>query len=132
MTVGRPLKYTVEDVEKMIDTYFATTPKNERTITGLAIVFGSKQLLSDYEGREGYSDLIKLAKLKIENLYEQALRDKNPTGSIFALKNMGWTDKQSLDLDGKISINKPDLSKLTEDELRIIADLQRKAGISKA
>ena len=99
--MARPLKYTVADVERMIDTYFETTPEAKQTITGLAIIFGSKQLLSDYEGRDGYSDSIKLAKLKIENLYEQALRDKNPTGAIFALKNMGWTDRQQLEHTGE-------------------------------
>lgn len=94
---GRPLKYTVEEVKAMITTYFSTVPESKQTVTGLARLFGSKQLMNDYEKREGYAEFIIDAKLRIEDLYEQCLRDKNPTGAIFALKNFGWVDKQAVD-----------------------------------
>ena len=91
--MARPLKYTVEDVQNLIDDYFEDTPKDEYTITGLALIFGSRQLLIDYESRPDYSAIIKNAKLRVENSYEKELRSKNPTGAIFALKNFGWSDK---------------------------------------
>lgn len=34
----------------------------------------------------------------VENGYESALRQNNATGSIFALKNMGWKDKTEQDV----------------------------------
>jgi len=32
----------------------------------------------------------------IENMYEQRLQTNAPTGAIFALKNMGWEDRNIL------------------------------------
>ena len=104
MVTGRPLKFTVQEVEALIDKYFKETAETKQTITGLALLFGSKQLLNDYEARPDYQAQIRLAKLKIENLYEQCLRDKTPTGAIFALKNFGWTDKQEIQHSGEINI----------------------------
>ena len=94
---GRPLKYTVEQAEALINEYFADTPRQDQTVTGLALLFGSKQLLNDYEAREEYSEMIRNAKLRIENIYEQALRSQYTTGAIFALKNFGWRDTQAID-----------------------------------
>lgn len=96
--VGRPLKF--EDRESLIQavqSYFDNTPKDEWTVTGLALVIGSKQLIQDYEKREGYSDVIYEAKLMIENSYELDLRKKGGSGNIFALKNFGWRDEQAID-----------------------------------
>lgn len=65
------------------------------TITGLALYLGfaSRQSLFDYEKHQEYSYIIKRARLAIESCYEEKLTSKNPTGSIFALKNMGWYDR---------------------------------------
>ena len=97
--MARPLKYTVEDVERIINQYFSITPENEYTITGLALLFGSRQSLIDYENRDDYSDIIKTAKLRVENSYEKQLRGKNSVGAIFALKNFGWRDKQEVEMN---------------------------------
>ena len=101
--MARPLKYTVEDVQNLIDDYFDNTPKDEYTITGIALLFGSRQLLIDYEKRDEYSDIIRNAKLKVENSYEKALRGKFFAGAIFALKNFGWSDK----METEHTINQP-------------------------
>jgi hypothetical protein len=68
------------------------------TITGLALYLGfeSRQSFYDYEKKEEYSYIIKRARLAIESCYEEGLHYKTPTGSIFALKNMGWFDRQEL------------------------------------
>lgn len=74
------------------------------TITGLALFLGfeSRQSIYDYGEKEGeFSYIIKNARLRVENKYEQNLHQQNCTGSIFALKNMGWKDKTETDLNVK-------------------------------
>ena len=41
----------------------------------------------------------------VENRYEKALSQQGPTGAIFALKNMGWNDKQEVQHSGGITWN---------------------------
>ena len=41
--------------------------------------------------------------LFIEMEYEQLLESKGSTGAIFALKNMGWSDKSLLDMNANHS-----------------------------
>jgi hypothetical protein len=64
--------------------------------------FASRQSLYDYGNKEDYSYIIKRAKVVIEMSYEQMLLTKASTGAIFALKNMGWVDKQEREITGKI------------------------------
>ena len=60
--------------------------------------FEDRQSIYDYIKRnDEFSCIIKRAKLFIENEYEVALRYNNVTGAIFALKNMGWKDRQEID-----------------------------------
>lgn len=115
---GAPPFYdTPEALQLKIDEYFnggankRTIYTEERgyqislyTLAGLAYFLGfeSRQSLYDYEKRVEFSYQIKRARLRIEMNYEENLSDKSPTGSIFALKNMGWTDRQELTgADGK-------------------------------
>ena len=97
MEMGRPLKYTVEQLEGIITQYFALTDSEELTVTGLALLVGSKQLFNDYESRKEYRDMVRLAKLSIENAYELSLRKNGKAGDIFALKNFGWKDKTEVE-----------------------------------
>jgi len=77
------------------------------TVTGLAMWLGfcDRQSLYDYEKREGFSCIIKAARLAVENDYEKALRSQSCTGAIFALKNMGWRDRTEVEQSGSISIS---------------------------
>lgn len=80
------------------------------TVTGLALYLGfsTRQSLLDYAEKVEFVDIIKKAKTRIEMAYEEGLQFPNCTGNIFALKNMGWADKQEFDhtSDGNpISIN---------------------------
>lgn len=71
------------------------------TITGLVLYLGftSRQSLTDYEEmNEVYSDIIKYARTRVSHEYEKKLSEAKPTGSIFALKNMGWSDNKSIEL----------------------------------
>ena len=110
--MGKPLKYTLKSLQKTIDTYFAATKEGEYTVTGLALVVGGKQLLQNYEKREMFAEIVKLAKLRVENDYEKALRKNGKAGDIFGLKNFGWTDKSELDL------NLPKILKVIYDDAK--------------
>lgn len=108
---GRPPHFeSPEALEKMINEYFnhpshefitigeTTFQKEPITITGLALYLGfeSRTSFYDYEKHEEFSYIIKKARLKVESEYEAKLSRNNPTGSIFALKNMGWKDTSEI------------------------------------
>jgi hypothetical protein len=97
--MGRPAIWdSAVDFEKAVDAYFADKER-VHTWTGLALHLGfeSRQSLEDYKTKEGFSYPIKKALLQIEARYEEELFGRNPTGSIFALKNFGWRDKQEVE-----------------------------------
>lgn len=98
--VGRPLKFeTVEELDIQIEAYFAKTPEDEWTWTGLALDLKTdKETLTGYKYREEFTDSIKNALLKVENGYEKDLKKHGRTGTIFALKNFEWKDKQETDV----------------------------------
>lgn len=104
------------------------------TITGLCLFLGfdSRQSFYDYEKREEFSYIIKKIRLLVENRYELALGTKEVTGAIFALKNMGWRDK--VEHTGGSGDDSPikmelDLSRLTEEELQIMAAVKKKLNV---
>jgi hypothetical protein len=78
-----------------------TTKLNQRwlreptvpTLRGLAVFLEFKSIdeLEQYEQKPKHCKSLRYARLKIEAAYEQMLFEK-PTGAIFALKNMGWSD----------------------------------------
>lgn len=110
MAAGRPRIYEEpESLEIACDNYFAEcVEKNERpTVTGLALFLGfaSKQSLYDYEKQEEFSYPIKKSLTKIENALEKKLDQQAVTGIIFALKNMGWTDRHELEHSGNMQLN---------------------------
>lgn len=114
---GRPALFkSPEDLKAKIDEYLegakgksvaSDDPDEEPikvggyniTITGLALSLGfeSRQSFYDYEKRPEFSYIIKRARLHVESAYENNLYSKFSTGSIFALKNMGWQDQQQID-----------------------------------
>jgi len=95
------------------------------TITGLTLFLGfnSRSSLYNYENKIEFLDIIKNAMLRVENEYEKALRlDKTPTGSIFALKNMGWKDQSNVEHSGEIKTT-PQI-KLTQEQIdKFVNDL---------
>ena len=100
MRTGRPLKFeTVDELQHKIADYFETVPKEEWTITGLALHLDTyRQTLINYEVREDFMDTIKRAKLMVEHSYEIDLKKHGRTGTIFALKNFDWKDKTETDI----------------------------------
>lgn len=106
--IGRPLKIeTPEQMEQILNEYFSTTEENKITITGICLALDlDKKNFYEYGKRKGYEDIVKRARMIVENSYEISLRENGRTGDIFALKNFGWVDKQ------EIEANKQELSKL--------------------
>ena len=102
MPAGRPPIYqTTEEIQPHIDRWIESVKNGEHpTITGLCIELGfdSKSTLWKYAEKPEFSYSIKRCLLIVENGYETALRQNNATGSIFALKNMGWKDKMEQDV----------------------------------
>lgn len=127
-TSGRPpLFESIEPLIEKVSQYFEDHLPQEKinddtdehyfiypfpvTITGLCLYLGfdSRQSFYDYEKKEEYSYIIKRARLVIESIYEENLHGKTPTGSIFALKNMGWSDKSEIEHN----VNIPSLPSVT-------------------
>ena len=88
--IGRPLKIeSPEQMKKILDEYFATIDENKITITGICLALDlDKSTFYDYEKREEYKDIVRKARMIVENSYEMSLRENGRTGDIFALKNV--------------------------------------------
>lgn len=88
-----------EMLSERVAEYFEKTPKTDWTMSGLALFLDvHRDTVWEYGQKDGFSDIIKKAKLMMENVYEIDLRNKNnPSGSIFALKNFKWSDKQEVE-----------------------------------
>lgn len=75
------------------------------TVTRMAYELGFKSRSSLYEYKEDprFADILKRACLFIESEYETMLHNPQCTGAIFALKNMGWSDRQEIDMSGGLN-----------------------------
>lgn len=129
MKTGRPPKYeTAEELQEKIEEYF-----NEEgikyTIAGLCLYLGfeSRQSFYDLSKNDKFSYTIKRARLMLQDHYEGLLQGNNVTGAIFALKNLGYTDKQEIDHTTKgkeVASTRIDLSNLSTEILEQIIKSQ--------
>lgn len=81
------------------------------THAGLALALGltSRQMLYELQDVEEFTDSIKKARLMIEDFTARKAMKNNGAGAIFMLKNMGYTDKQQIQLDPvKVTISGSD------------------------
>jgi hypothetical protein len=113
--VGRKLLHTPDSLQKAIQAYFDNPPKRTQaiggenievpfiSITGLVLScgFSDRQSFYDYQNKPEFSCIIKRARCLVENEYEYMLQKANPTGAIFALKNMNWKDTQVVQQETK-------------------------------
>lgn len=141
---------SVKDLQEKIDAFFDScyevdeeTGKRYQsepfTITGLALALNTSRevLMNIQDGTsEGYSkehrDAIIRAKLKCHNYAEKQLfQAKSPQGAIFALKNYGWKDNQSIEVTGSDGgpIQVQALSTLQIDDLLKLEEIMSKAQI---
>lgn len=100
----KPFKFkTIKDLEKGIEAYFERCNEEGEplTVTGLALALDtSRQTLMEYQVRDGYGDIVRRAKLRIEHACELRLIARGNGGDIFAMKNFGWSDKQEIEHSG--------------------------------
>jgi hypothetical protein len=116
------------ELENKINDYFSDCPDKKEviagngtvklsvfTISGLAYYLGfeSRQSFYDYEDKVEFTYIIKRARLRIEVNYEQNLQFNNAAGSIFALKNMEWSDKH--EIDQRISLSTDPFKQIREN-----------------
>lgn len=99
---GRPRLYdSPEAFDAAVEKYRKQCERKEApmTWTGLALALGfsSRKSIDEYEKYDGFSHSVRRAKMLVESSYEQRLFGPNATGPIFALKNMGWSDRQEID-----------------------------------
>ncbi len=107
MKLGRPRVYEDEDIDTFIertDEYFTTTSKP--TISGLALHLGfsDRYMLYKYEKKEAFSHTIKGIRARMTSYYEENVF-KYAAGSIFMLKNFGYSDKLLVENKGGLGIN---------------------------
>ncbi|QDP48899.1 MAG: hypothetical protein Unbinned7794contig1000_43 [Prokaryotic dsDNA virus sp.] len=114
----KPLYEDPETMQVMIDLYFDDCVAREAppTMAGLAygLGFQSRDALNDYQRKadgsvneQVYKSLagtIKKAKLRVELATVERAMKSNGAGPIFMLKNMGYTDKQVVELEA-VTIN---------------------------
>lgn len=107
MPAGRPLLFESPQVlQSAIDDYIQQCEdpdsRQNPTLAGLAYHLGiDRQTLYNYKERPEFFDIIKKATDWVESKYEERLiYGKQPVGVIFALKNMGWRDKQEVESSG--------------------------------
>jgi len=94
---GRPLKYkSAKKMKEAIEEYFATSKSLTLSGLGLHLGFLSRETFGEYAKRGEFSAIVKEARYRIESAYEGKLNNPACTGAIFALKNMGWSDKQEI------------------------------------
>lgn len=103
---GRPpIIESPEEFEAKAAEYVALCRADEApvTLTGLVLHMGfaSRQSFYDYANRDGFSYATSKARLMVENEYERRLHGNSVAGAIFALKNLGWSDKQELEHTGQ-------------------------------
>lgn len=124
----------IEAIQKKIDAYFEKCDGDEErpTFTGLALALDycdRSTLWRTATADIPISQPIKKAMLRIEQKYELMLGSPACTGSIFALKNRGWIDKQDIAMSGSLSV-KRDYSKLTDAQLEELEKLTKKIDVT--
>lgn len=119
--IGRPPTY--RDPSEMADKivkYFSDCPDKRQvvaeglvinvpcpTISGLALYLGfcDRYSFYEYEKKPAFTYTIKTARAMLTRKYEANLDGGNAAGSIFMLKNLGYTDKTEIEHTGDLILN---------------------------
>lgn len=100
------------------------------TITGLALHLGYATRQSIYYNQSNDDEfcyILKKATTFIEQYHEESLDSKNVAGHVFALKNMGWSDKTEIETK-EVKDESIDLSKLSDEEIGTYEELLKKGS----
>lgn len=102
--MSRPVKFSdPEEFQRVADEYFAACDAESEpyTVNGLAYALGlCRETLLRYAEKPGFSDTVKGVRTRLEAHWEKRLGGPNAAGTIFWLKNQGWTDKTGVELTG--------------------------------
>lgn len=100
--MGRPqkrfnLNLTPNEFEDKVHEYFEN--EEQPTKAGLLLYCGiGKRKWNELSKNRKYDDAIEYAQAMFQNMYEHQMMDKSTvTGAIFGLKNMGWSDKGTIE-----------------------------------
>jgi hypothetical protein len=111
---GRPRKIkTAEQAQALCSAYFVLCKKENRPLTmcGLARALGFStrlSLMGNAARADPVGQVLADALAQVEEGYESNLHRNIPTGSIFALKNMGWADRQEVEHSGDVTVTMVD------------------------
>lgn len=106
MTMGRPVLYDdPEEFQRVAAAYFlacdTSDPPRRPTVNGLGLALGmTRETLLRYEEKPDFSDAVKFVRMRLEDAWEQGLSGPNATGTIFWLKNQGWSDRNETAITG--------------------------------
>lgn len=100
---GQPAKWkSKQELQEKIDAYFIYCEDNKRpyTIAGIASFLDvSRQTIYNYSYKEEFFDIIKKARDKIMAYIEEEAIIRGNAGTIFVMKNYGYTDKQEVSIE---------------------------------
>ncbi len=107
--MGRPLKHTPVQAQRLIDKYFKDCDDTDTpyTISNLALALDTSRrgLCNWCERDDALGAVVKRAKWRVEAAVELLmLKAKNPAAMIFWLKNFGWSDRQELEVSGSLDL----------------------------
>lgn len=98
---GQPPKWdSPEKLQKDIDKYFKDCEVTHKpyTIAGLAYALGvSRTTIYNYSYKDEFFNTIKKARDRVMAYIEEQAIIKGNAGTIFIMKNYGYTDKQEID-----------------------------------
>lgn len=103
---GRPPAFTsADEFTNAANAYFDLCEATSKvpTVNGLTLALGftSRQSLHNYADRPEFVDAVKVIRTRLEAEWEQRLAGPNAAGTIFWLKNQGWTDRTEQEIYGK-------------------------------
>lgn len=99
-----PIFDTADEFTAVAEAYFAKREAEDKpfTVNGLALALGmTRETLLRYGEKDGFSDAVKAVRARLEDHWESRLAGGNAAGTIFWLKNQGWSDKTETELYGK-------------------------------
>lgn len=120
---GQPPLLTPAELKEKIEEYFAIGVRKRKvvvgasnnrrveeievpTITGLVLFCGyaDRRSFYDLEKVPRYTHIIKTARTRIENNYEELMQTVGGAGPIFALKNFGWVDHYDIPVGNQTTV----------------------------
>lgn len=99
-----PIFTTADEFTAAAEAYFDGREAQDKpfTVNGLALALGmTRETLLRYGEKDGFSDAVKAVRARLEDHWECRLAGPNATGTIFWLKNQGWSDKNETELYGR-------------------------------